>query len=148
LTGKKSYTLLPPPGPSWEPCPTCAGTGKRKVSRPGNIVIRTKCHPRPGAPDWSDSLKEIAHALGILEVFIRIGILEKEILPLPIGGKQFFLLDEVQEWYDSFPDGPSARFEDLLMKAFPNLFFIFDATLGGYTIDRKGTRRIRSHWGR
>ena len=143
MTDKNPGTPIPPPEPFWEPCPTCTGTGKVKGIPPGMIVIRMDCRPRAGAPEWSDSPKEIARALGILEKFIRIAIQERYIRPKIFRGKKGFLLKDVKKWYETFREVPAFFFESMLEETFPNVPFIFDAKLDGYTVEEDFLRRVR-----
>ena len=143
MTDKNPGTPIPPPEPFWEACPTCEGKGKVKGIPPGMIVIRMDCRPRAGAPEWSDSPKEIAYYLGIIEKFIRIGIKEGGIRPVTIRGKKGFLLKDVRKWYETFREVPAFFFESMLQETFPNVHFIFDAKLGGYTVEEDFLRRAR-----
>ena len=107
------------------------------------IVIRMDCRPRAGAPEWSDSPKEIAYYLGILEVFIRIGIKEGGIRPVTIRGRKGYLLKDVKKWYETFRKIPEFIFECMLEETFPNVPFIYDDKLGGYTVEEDFLRRSR-----
>ena len=148
MTDKNPSTPIPPPEPFWEPCPTCEGKGKVKGIPPGMIVIRMDCRPRAGAPEWSDSPKEIAYYLGIIEKFIRIGIKEGGIRPVIFRGRKGFRLKDVKKWYETFRKVTPIIFEYMLQETFPNVHFIFDDKLGGYTVDMEYHRWLRAQRGR
>ena len=146
MTGKNPNSRKTPPEPFWEDCPTCTGTGKVKGIPPGAIVIRTRCKPRAGAPQWSDSPKEIAYYLGILEVFVRIEIRKGYIRPKLIKGKKYYRLSDVKERYEICDLVPGAGwffFEDMLEEAFPGVPFVWDSDLDGYTVEEDFLRRAR-----
>ena len=143
MTDRSPKKQVPDPDSNWVACPTCTGTGKVKGIPPGMIVIRMDCRPRAGAPEWSDSPKEIAHFLGILEKFIRIAIQERYIRPVTIRGKKGYLLKDVRKWYETFRKIPEFIFEWMLEETFPNVPFVYDAKLGGYTVEEDFLRRAR-----
>jgi hypothetical protein len=53
-----------------------------------------------------------------------------------VRGQRLYLLRDVQGWYDAFRELPALFYEDMLKRAYPNISFVYDDTLGGYTIDK------------
>ena len=118
-----------------QPCPRCNGKGTLPVPPAGTVVVPTVCTPRPGAPDWSPDPKIIAYYLRIPAQCVRIAIKERQIRSKVVRGQRHYLLKDVQVWYDAFRELPALFFENLLQQAFPAYSFVYDDTLGGYTID-------------
>ena len=135
MTTPSPQGQTPVPEHHGKPCPRCNGKGTLPVPPAGTVVIPTVCSPRAGAPPWSPDPRKIAFYLGILERFVRISIQEKQIRSKVVRGQRHYLLKDVQVWYDAFRELPALFYEDLLHRAYPNISFVYDDTLGGYTID-------------
>ena len=118
-----------------KPCPHCNGKGTLPVPPAGTIIISTVCSPRPGAPPWSPDPRDIANYLQIPARLVWIAIKERQIRSKVVRGQRHYLLRDVQVWYDAFRELPALFYEDLLQRAYPNTSFVYDDTLGGYTID-------------
>ena len=126
----------PVPAHPRQPCPRCNGKGTLPVPPAGTVVIPTVCSPRAGAPPWSPDPRIIAYYLRIPARLVWIAIKERQIRSKVIRGQRHYLLRDVQVWFDDFQELPALFFEDLLKRAYPNISFVYDDTLGGYTIDK------------
>ena len=136
MTTPSPQRLMPPTEHPRKPCPRCNGKGTLPVPPAGTIVIPTVCSPRPGAPAWSPDLRCIANYLQIPARLVWIAIKERQIRSKVVRGQRHYLLKDVQVWYDAFRELPALFYEDLLQRAYPNISFVYDDTLGGYTIDK------------
>ena len=119
-----------------QPCPRCNGKGTLSVPPVGTVVIPTVCNPRAGAPGWSPDLRIIAYYLRIPARCVWIAIKERQIRSKVVRGQRHYLLKDAQVWYDAFRELPAFFYEDLLKRTYPNISFVYDDTLGGYTIDK------------
>jgi hypothetical protein len=118
-----------------KPCPRCNGKGTLPVPPAGIVVIPTVCSPRAGAPPSSPDPRIIAYYLQIPSRCVWIAIKERQIWSKVVRGQRHYLLRDVQAWYDAFRELPALFYEDLLQRAYPHHSFVYDDTLGGYTID-------------
>ena len=136
MTTPSPQGQTPVPEHHGKPCPRCNGKGTLPVPPAGTVVIPTVCSPRPGAPPWSPDLRDIANYLRIPARLVWIAIKERGIRSKVVRGQRHYLLRDVQAWYDAFRELPALFYEDLLQRAYPNISFVYDDTLGGYTIDK------------
>jgi len=135
MTTSTPQGQTPVPAHPRQPCPRCNGKGTLPVPPAGTVVIPTVCSPRAGAPPWSPDPRIIAYYLRIPARLVWIAIKERQIRSKVVRGQRHYLLRDVQVWFDDFKTLPFF-FEDLLIRAFPNITFVYDDTLEGYTIDK------------